>query len=203
MKFRKKPVVIEAVRWTGTNLPEVKAFCPTVRIDSHRGQSSLHLTIPTLEGDHLADLDDWIIRGVKGEFYPDIFAMTYEPVDLFDPDTATKTTAQAFAERMANLQAEALAKQGDAAVPKEAYPAPPPPAGVSGFIRLRDGSQYRATTTLVAKKYITSVAVHVYDEDKGNYCVVVKTTAMAYYYGPRVFDTEEDALAFAQECVTP
>jgi len=38
--------------------------------------------IPTLEGDHLANIHDWIIKGVKGEFYPckpDIFEMTYEP----------------------------------------------------------------------------------------------------------------------------
>ena len=43
-----------------------------------------YMTIPTLEGDHRATPGDWIIRGVKGEFYPcrdDIFAATYEPAD--------------------------------------------------------------------------------------------------------------------------
>ena len=78
-KFRKKPVVIEAVQWTGKNLAEITMFCDTVKLHD-RGDC---LTIPTLEGDHRADLGDWIIRGVAGEFYPckpDIFAATYEPV---------------------------------------------------------------------------------------------------------------------------
>ena len=53
---------------------------PRSRPQSGPGQSGL--VIPTLEGDHLAEPGDWIIKGVKGEFYPckpDIFAATYDP----------------------------------------------------------------------------------------------------------------------------
>lgn len=77
MKFRKKPVVIEAVRWTGDNADEIAAFA--------RSAMWPHgdLVIPTLEGAHRANIGDWIIRGVQGEFYPckpDIFDATYEAV---------------------------------------------------------------------------------------------------------------------------
>jgi hypothetical protein len=49
-----------------------------------KGPDYIELTIPTLEGDHVARHGDWIIKGVKGEFYPckpDIFAATYEQVE--------------------------------------------------------------------------------------------------------------------------
>ena len=79
-KFRKKPVVIEAVKFSGNNYEQVKAFLgyPPQYID----QALTQLRIYTLEGQHVASVGDWIIKGVKGEFYackPDIFAMTYEP----------------------------------------------------------------------------------------------------------------------------
>lgn len=78
-KFRKKPVVIEAVQYTG-NFDEIMAFC---------GQNQVNvidedLYINTLEGDMKAEYLDWIIKGVKGEFYPckpDIFKQTYEEVE--------------------------------------------------------------------------------------------------------------------------
>lgn len=89
--YRKKPVVIEAVQWTGNNLIEVI---------KHIGQhvSATHfkwdeyedlvardgLKIFTLEGTMMASIGDWIIKGVQGEFYPckpDIFAATYEVVE--------------------------------------------------------------------------------------------------------------------------
>jgi len=81
MRFRKKPVVIEAIQWTGDNNSEVMDFM---------GQSWVNmnpdiLTIPTLEGSISASKGDWIIRGVKGEFYPckpDILEQTYEPVGV-------------------------------------------------------------------------------------------------------------------------
>ena len=86
-KFRKVPVVIEAVEWTG--LPEKQAWpeewVPSVadwETMSLGGTSAKALVIPTLEGNHTAAPGDMIIRGVKGEFYPckpDIFAKTYEP----------------------------------------------------------------------------------------------------------------------------
>lgn len=80
--FRKKPVVIEAVQWTGLNYREVYAlYDPDGDKDALRGEFG-SLFIPTLEGEMRADPGDWIVRGVKGEFYPvkpDIFEETYEP----------------------------------------------------------------------------------------------------------------------------
>jgi hypothetical protein len=78
--YRKKPVVIEAVPYDGTNHAEIAAFTglPLVSNDEAVG---MPIIIPTLEGDHQAQPGDMIIRGVKGEFYPcksDIFAATYE-----------------------------------------------------------------------------------------------------------------------------
>ena len=94
MKFRKKPVVIEAVQWTGTNADEVLGFTlgrASVRDESFQkvGSSERVLVIETLEGDMRAEPMDWIICGVKGEFYPckpDIFEATYEPAELAGPD---------------------------------------------------------------------------------------------------------------------
>lgn len=76
MKFQKKPVTIEAVQFTGDNFERITNFMG--RIFDPASQE-----IPTLEGNLKADVGDWIIKGVKGEFYPckpDIFAMTYDPV---------------------------------------------------------------------------------------------------------------------------
>ena len=73
----KKPITIECVKWDGTNFDEVKAFCPTAFMDGEI------LTIPTLEGNHQAILGSYIIKGVKGEFYPcegNIFLQSYNIV---------------------------------------------------------------------------------------------------------------------------
>lgn len=76
-KYRKKPVVIEAIHWHG-NIEALFAFCPGLCISS-AGQ----LFINTTEGVMLVSPNDYIVKGVKGEFYavkPDIFKMTYEEV---------------------------------------------------------------------------------------------------------------------------
>lgn len=77
MKFRKKPVVIDAMQFDGTF-----GSVETLRIDSCSQElGSDTLQIETLEGVMTANKGDWIIRGVKGEFYPckpDIFEATYE-----------------------------------------------------------------------------------------------------------------------------
>ena len=79
MKFRKKPVVIEAVLYTGQNAVEINNFVNGARgllVDGDQ------ICIATLEGVMKANPGDWIIRGVQGECYPckpDIFQMTYEP----------------------------------------------------------------------------------------------------------------------------
>jgi len=82
-KFRKKPVVIEAVQWTGQNLPKLKEFCPQLTKHCYDTECPTCI-IRTLEGTMEASSGDWIIKGVKGEFYPckpDIFEKTYEPVE--------------------------------------------------------------------------------------------------------------------------
>ena len=84
MRFRKKPVVIEAVRWDGSNTAEVADFMETSPAFSSDDKGSAWVDIHTPEGTMRADKGDWIIRGVKGEFYPckpDIFAATYEPAE--------------------------------------------------------------------------------------------------------------------------
>ena len=76
-EYRKRPVVITAVQWTGDNAEELKKFMGVVSINFGR------VVISTLEGTMHADEGDWIIRGVKGQFYPcnpDIFSATYELV---------------------------------------------------------------------------------------------------------------------------
>ena len=93
MKFRKKPVVIDAIKWDGGNGQDVLAFTNNKAIfeesigGSEDGegypQRYVKLIIPTLEGNHEAREGDWIIKGVKGEVYPckpDIFEATYEQV---------------------------------------------------------------------------------------------------------------------------
>lgn len=80
MKFRKKPVVIDAIQWTGKNYQEMLDFFGD--FDDHNMLKG-NLFINTLEGQHKADKGDWIIKGVKGEFYPckpDIFEQTYDEV---------------------------------------------------------------------------------------------------------------------------
>jgi len=79
MKFRKKPVVIEAVQLTPENIDECIAFCGSCL----KAHPLTGVVIETLEGNMLASKGDWIIKGVNGEFYPckpDIFEKTYEPV---------------------------------------------------------------------------------------------------------------------------
>ena len=80
-KFIKKPVIIEAVQWTGQNQFEIMNFCKTCYLTSSGTVKDLY--IDTLEGDMLANEGDYIIKGVAGEFYackPEIFALTYENV---------------------------------------------------------------------------------------------------------------------------
>jgi len=81
-KFRKKPIVIEAIQWNGSN-----GDYAAVQALDENGAVSFEpiggLYITTLEGDMRADIGDWIIKGVKGELYPckpDIFKATYEAV---------------------------------------------------------------------------------------------------------------------------
>ena len=94
MKYRKKPVVIEARQLTPETAEEIGAWCGAMPC-KHESYSSYlwgwalninerTLRIPTLEGDMSANVGDWVIQGIAGEFYPckpDIFEMTYERVE--------------------------------------------------------------------------------------------------------------------------
>ena len=96
MKYRKKPVVIEAVEWTGKNEREmfnflegtesefgrIMAYGKNFDIDHEKVQGGL--IIKTLESEHISTSGDYIIKGVEGEFYPckpSVFWMTYDYVD--------------------------------------------------------------------------------------------------------------------------
>ena len=94
-KFRKKPVEIEAIRWTGDNLDEVinftgkhpnfdNWFATFADYAAKVAEDGGVFKIFTLEGTMRAAPGDWIIRGVHGEHYPckpEIFRQTYEEVD--------------------------------------------------------------------------------------------------------------------------
>lgn len=89
-RFRKKPVVIEAMQFETNNengSPHMDALCNWANqgrsIDeTHCWHNGTNIFVKTLEGTMRADVKDWIIRGVKGELYPckpEIFEATYEP----------------------------------------------------------------------------------------------------------------------------
>jgi len=95
MEYIKKPIIIEAeqLKWSNWNRiceflgdiisPENPARYSQECSDTcgEIGPPWIEVTIPTLEGNHIAKHGDWIIKGVKGEFYPckpDIFDMTYD-----------------------------------------------------------------------------------------------------------------------------
>lgn len=82
-QFVKKPIVVEAIQWTGKNEHEVMKFVGShcCLVNKSNGKA---LIINTLEGDHYAFVNDWIVKGVKGEFYPvkpDIMEQTYTRVN--------------------------------------------------------------------------------------------------------------------------
>jgi len=87
MKFKKKPVVIEATNFSRETFDLVKDFTNGTAHSftiERRNNGKCTCIIPTLEGEHIATEGDWIIKGVNGEFYPckpDIFVKTYEPAE--------------------------------------------------------------------------------------------------------------------------
>jgi len=89
-KFRKKPVVIEAIQYNGNNGFELSKWSNNVIIESpvleptEDNKSGEYVQIKTLEGIMIGIVGDWIIKGINGEFYPckpDIFEKTYEPIN--------------------------------------------------------------------------------------------------------------------------
>ena len=88
MKFRKKPIEVDAIQYNGENSEEIIEFA--TRFSSKRHIEEMtdakgnYLMVKTLQGYMAAPINDWIIKGVKGEFYPckpDIFGQTYESVE--------------------------------------------------------------------------------------------------------------------------
>jgi len=103
-KYRKKPIVIEAIQWTGSNLNEIKEFVGEALIYDivdtawkvGKGVPRVDMQIKTPEGNHECSKGDYIIKGIKGEFYPckpDIFEATYEKVNDENTETITKETS--------------------------------------------------------------------------------------------------------------
>jgi len=81
-KFKKKPVEVEAYQWVD-NLNEILEFVGGDAFYTETLSGDGNICIPTLEGRMYANKGDWIIRGIKGEFYPckpDIFEATYEQI---------------------------------------------------------------------------------------------------------------------------
>lgn len=124
--YRKRPVVIEAVQWDGSwdSMEAIKENYPAMDVCA----STLHppsktvrgWSIRTLEGSHVVSPGDWIIKGVKGEFYPckdEIFRLTYEPAacprpPTPQPEAAVPRTEAQITEAITNWFAEdwAIAK---------------------------------------------------------------------------------------------
>ena len=80
-RYRKKPVVIDAVQWLGNNQTDIKEFAGKFILGSLSPWQPFE--VGTLEGKHIASVGDFIIRSVAGEFYPcepEIFEATYEEV---------------------------------------------------------------------------------------------------------------------------
>lgn len=84
MRYRKRPLEIEAILWTGFNLEPVAEFLGETPEFTWDVNGSRGIMLQTLEGKIVASQGDYIIRGIKGELYPckpDIFESTYEAVD--------------------------------------------------------------------------------------------------------------------------
>ena len=93
-KYIKNPVEIEAVQWTGSNVLEIKDFVNPI---AEYLEDENVIVIPTLEGEMKASINDYIIKGIKGEYYPckpDIFEASY---------TLKGTEKISFIKRIKNL----------------------------------------------------------------------------------------------------
>ena len=95
-KYRKKPVIVEAIVWTGNNIDEIKELAKNAV--EHIIFVDNNLYIETLEGNMNVSIGDYIIKGIEGEFYPckpNIFKKTYETVSMVsDNDRTTVPMSQ-------------------------------------------------------------------------------------------------------------
>ena len=94
MKVIKKPVIVDAIQWTGDNINEIRDFVGESLVEYKTETRQMFgnevlikttdISINTLEGEHQASVDDYIIKGIRGEFCPckpDIFRETYEIIE--------------------------------------------------------------------------------------------------------------------------
>ena len=102
MKYRKKPIEIEAVQFNGLNPTEIKNFvgdnCEVEIYDNKVTPPVAHIVIHTLEGDMRVSKGDYVIKGVQGEYYPcrpDIFEQTYQGIE--DSSEGLDEAAKAYA----------------------------------------------------------------------------------------------------------
>ena len=86
-KYRKKPIEIEAIQLTNESIIEVINWITNytnIEIDTDKDDNVIGIIIPTLEGKMKASIEDYIIKGIRVEFYPckpEIFEQTYELVE--------------------------------------------------------------------------------------------------------------------------
>jgi len=107
MKFRKKPAVVDAIQWSGSNWHEAYEFAGH-NVYTSNEDGVVTLRVKTLDSEGVIWPGDWLMKGVKGEFYPcraDIFTETYERADIpEDPLLGLATTRQLLAELEARAE---------------------------------------------------------------------------------------------------
>lgn len=112
-RWRKRPVVVEAIRWTGANLADVARFLGlSIEAAGDLVTPTGQIIITTLEGSMRANRYDFIIRGVAGELYPckpEIFLQVYEPADAITVDVGLLLARLAEELGMSEEEAFALA----------------------------------------------------------------------------------------------
>ena len=117
-KFVKKPVVIEAIQYDGANITEIETFVrgklPTIMTSDLGAQ----LVISTLEGDMKVTKGDYVIKGIKGEFYPckpDIFKSTYNVIEdnngvLTEGEKRVRTTFNVSSSKLVDTSKQLMAE---------------------------------------------------------------------------------------------
>ena len=164
--FKKKPVEIEAIQFTGNNWSEIETFVP---VGKYNDDGTFQII--TLEGEHKCSIGDWVIKGVAGEFYPckpEIFAATYEP-----PTEKAVTPLN-------DSQAETLIQQKNLTAPRLT------PDYIKSLIKLEQYHRFENTTLTVC--YLTlqngytvtgesaCLSTENYDEEIG--CGIAKENAI-------------------------
>lgn len=148
-KFRKKPVVIEAIQYNGHNSADIHEFCGNVALQPVLPIGVMpYMEIITLEGKMKAIPSDWIIKGVNGEYYPckpDIFDKTYDLVGCENMPVINLSFGKA-------LEA---AKRGDK-IAREGW------NGKGMFVYYVPANEYKTTTEIAKKEFGETVKYNAY-----------------------------------------